>query len=412
MRHLIRSLPPAVSAPAMFVLLALLAALAPTPVAAQDSNFALSGTPPPSPAAAWTFTPSILYQGSRDDNVLLRTRGDQAPGDFLNLVNPKATLNFTGRRSQVDLSYDGAFLFYQQLGDLNSFEQHASLNARRAISRRVTLFVTDTAAAVPTTELVQFIAVPFIRTGSELNDLRSGLDVMLTKHTSMKVGYDFEWVSFQHDTPFARHLRGGHSHGGTFELRHGISPKTTVLADYHVSHAIIANNDTFDVQDADLGVAYQVTDATRVYAAGGVARVAVSDFGPARNGPAVRAGISRLNHRVAVDVTYSRSFVPAFAFGGTYQNEEIAGFVRVPISQRLYTHSSVAWRRNESLGGEFVNLTSLWTEAILGFAVQRWVRLEVFYSGSHQSAADIPGGVQGRNRIGFQIVAVKPLRVR
>jgi len=316
MRHLIRSLPPAANALALFVMLALLAALAPTPVAAQDSNFALSGTPPPAPAAAWTFTPSILYQGSWDDNVLLRTRGDQAPGDFLNLVNPKAALNFTGRRSQVDLSYDGAFLFYQQLGDLNSFEQHASLNARRAITRRVTLFVREAAAAVPTTELVQFIAVPFTRTGSELNNLQSGLDVMLTKRTSMKVGYDFDWVSFQHDTTLARQLRGGHSHGGTFELRHGISPLTTVLVDYNVRHAIISGNGTFDVQDADVGVERKITDATRVYAAGGVAHVAVSDFGPARNGPSVRAGISHLFHRTVANVAYSRSFVPAFGFGG------------------------------------------------------------------------------------------------
>ena len=393
------------------VALALVAALLPAPLAAQDSNFALSDAARPAPNAGWTFTPSLLYQAAWDDNVLLRGDGDQAPRDFLNILNPKAGVTFLGRRGQFDADYDGAFLFYRQLDTLNSYDQHARVSAQRLITRRVTLFVLEQAAAVPTTELVQFIAVPFTRTGSRLNDLRGGLDAALTKYTSMKVSYDFEWVRFDRDDPLAPLLRGGHSHGATIELRHAVSENTTLLGDYDVRHAIVVGHGTFDVQNADAGVERKLSDYTRIVLAGGVARVGVTDFGPARTGPAIRAGLTHQYQRAAIDLAYNRSYVPAFGFGGTYQNEEIAASLRLPLSQRLYTNSSVSWRRNEPLTQGDPSLRSVWVEGVVGYAVQPWVRLEAFYSGSRQTIGQ-PGSERARNRAGFQIVTVKPLRVR
>jgi hypothetical protein len=394
-----------------FVALVVMAALVPAPLAAQDSNFALSSTTRPAPVPGWTFTPSILYQGAWDDNVLLRGEGDEAPRDFLNILNPKADVTLLGRRGQLDASYDGAFLFYRQLETLNSYDQHARTTARRLITPHVALFVTDTFAAVPTTELVQFIAVPFIRTGSQLNDLRSGVEAALTKYTSMKVSYNFQWVKFDRDDPLAPLLRGGHSHGATLGLRHAISEDTTLVADYDVQHAIVVANGTFDVQNADIGIERKLSELTRLFLAAGVARVGVTDFGPARTGPAIRAGISQQYQRAALDLAYSRSYVPAFGFGGTYQNEEITASVRLPLSQRFYTNSSASWRRNEPLTRGDLSLASAWVEGVVGYAVQPWVRLEAFYSGSHQTI-DQPGGKRGRTRAGFQIVTVKPLRVR
>jgi hypothetical protein len=394
-----------------FVALALIAALLPAPLAAQDSNFALSGASRPVPTPGWTFTPTMLYQGAWDDNVLLRGEGDEAPRDFLNILNPKADVTFFGRRGQFAANYDGAFLFYRQLDTLNSYDQHARVAAERLITRRVTLFITDAAAAVPTTELVQFIAVPFVRTGSRLNDLRGGLAAALTKYTSMKVSYDFQWVRFDRDDPLAPLLRGGHSHGATIELRHALSESTALVADYDVRHAIVVGNGTFDVQNADVGVERKLSDYTRLFLAGGVARVGVTDFGPARTGPAVRAGLTHQYQRAAIDLVYNRSYVPAFGFGGTYQNEEVAASLRLPLAQRVYTNSSVSWRRNEPLTRGDLSLESIWVEGVLGYAVQPWLRVEAFYSGSHQTI-DQPGGERGRNRAGLQIVTVKPLRVR
>jgi hypothetical protein len=47
----------------------------------------------------------------------------------------------------------------------------------------------------------------------------------------------------------------------------------------------------------------------------------------------------------------------------------------------------------------------------VGWAAQRWVRLEAFYARAQQSTLR-PGGQVDRNRIGFQIVTSKPMRVQ
>src|SRR5437764_11071495 len=109
--------------------------LAVSPASAQGSNFALSGGPEPTrPSAGWVFTPSLLYQGAWDDNVLLRGAGDEAPSDFMNLVNPHADLTYQGKRTQFDALYDGGFAIYRQLDSLNSYDQHLRVSARRMVT--------------------------------------------------------------------------------------------------------------------------------------------------------------------------------------------------------------------------------------------------------------------------------------
>ena len=73
--------------------------------------------------------------------------GDEAVGDLLNVVNPRADVGFHGRRGQFDASYDGAFLLYHDLSTLNSYDQHTVSIARRRISPHVTLFVRNGFAA-------------------------------------------------------------------------------------------------------------------------------------------------------------------------------------------------------------------------------------------------------------------------
>ena len=76
-----------------------------SPAAAQDSTY---GTAPgtsssqssPALTGGWTFTPTIVYSGGWDDNVLVRGQGDEAPGDFVNVVNPEESiLQGRGQRS-------------------------------------------------------------------------------------------------------------------------------------------------------------------------------------------------------------------------------------------------------------------------------------------------------------------------
>jgi len=394
---------------------ALLAALAlgAEPAAGQEANLRPAPEANALAPVGWSLTPAIAYSGAWDDNVLVRGKGDTAPADFLNVINPRGTLDYNGPRGQVSGTYDGAFLLYRDLGSLDSYDQHGWIYARRLISRHVALFVRDSAASVPTTELAQFVAIPFERTGSRIDDLRSGIEIAFTKRTSIAAGYDFEWVDFDHSQPGAESLLGGHSHGGSANLRHTLNARLTLTADYSLQHAIVSTTaETFDVQNGSVGVEYKLSDLTHVLAAAGISRLASTAAFASRTGPAWRLGLSRHFRTADVDLGYARSFVPSWGFGGTMQNEEANARLRVPIARRIYTWGGVSWRRNDPLVAEIEPpLRSLWVEGSLGYAMTPYVHVEVFYGGTHQSI-DRPGGIIDRNRFGFQVITAKPMRIR
>src|SRR5437868_4585365 len=102
---------------ASVLLAALLAAVVvgPATAAAQESNFVAPAAANPQAAAGWSLTPSLSYSGAWDDNVLVRGNGDATAADFVSFVDPRATLDFNGRRGQIAASYDGAFEFYREL---------------------------------------------------------------------------------------------------------------------------------------------------------------------------------------------------------------------------------------------------------------------------------------------------------
>jgi hypothetical protein len=187
-----------------FGALAVAMCAATSPTAAQEPTYGTSSSGSLQLLrGGWTLTPTMVYSGSWDDNVLRRGQGDETAADFVNILNPRAQLDFNGRRAQLSGSYDGAFLLYRDLNTLNSYDQHGSLLARRLISPHVTLFGQNTFAAVPTTKLALLVAVPFTRTGSQIDDLHSGIEWALTKRTSLTASYHFSWVHFDENPEFS-----------------------------------------------------------------------------------------------------------------------------------------------------------------------------------------------------------------
>src|SRR5882672_7374413 len=106
-----------------FTIVLLAALLRSGAATAQDSNFVPTASANPQAPAGWTLTPTLVVGSSWDDNVLVRGKGDSAPGDVLSVLNPRATLDFNGARGQLSASYDGAALFYRDLNQLNSLDQ-------------------------------------------------------------------------------------------------------------------------------------------------------------------------------------------------------------------------------------------------------------------------------------------------
>jgi uncharacterized protein (PEP-CTERM system associated) len=381
-----------------------------TTVAEADRVFAQESG---SASGGWVLTPSLTYSTGWDDNVLIRGEGDSTPGDFLNVLNPRADIRFHGRRGQFDVNYDGAILLYHDLSTLNSYDQRAAASASRRISPQLSLFVRNSFALVPTTQTVELVGVPFLRTGSTVDDLQSGVEAILGKHTTLTAAYAFQWVRFDSDPIFAAQLHGGYSNGASISLRRGLSSRSAVVVDADFQHALVTEtNETFVVQNVIGGIHHQLSRNVRVFGMAGVSHLNVSASGPSNNtGPSFSAGVGRQFQAASGGLTYSQSFIPTYGFGGTMQNQELTGHLSLPLSRRLSQQSSVSWRRNESLVEGEPSLRSLWFTVALGYALHPAVRIEGFYDLAHQ-VIDRAGGVTNRNRLGFQLVTAKPVRIR
>jgi hypothetical protein len=370
----------------------------------------------PGVVPGWSVTPAMSFSGSWDDNVLFRGRGDDVTGDYASAITPRVGLDFNGRRGKVSGAYSGGFVMYRNLSSLNSFDQHANLTAQRRISRRFSLSTRNSISIAPTTELAELVGVPYVRTGSQVVALTGGLETTFTKRTSATVGYSFESVAFDEDPVLGIVLRGGHVHGGSFKMKHTLDEHLALTADYNRHDATIPGGDpitgveSFGIQGSHGGVEYKVSNALRVNGSLGFSRLSIGGGEDTRTGLSWRAGLSQDFERAAVSVGYSRAFTPSYGFGGTSENEELLSAVRVPLGRRMYSSGSFAWRRNTPLIDD-LRLRSISYGATVGYAVAAWMHFEGFYSTLRQNIAR-PGGQLDRNRVGFQVVTAKPVRIR
>jgi hypothetical protein len=370
----------------------------------------------PAPALAaptpggWTFSPAIAFNGAYDGNALVSSGG--APlSDFTTVINPRAELSFMGRRGDFAAAYDGSFVNYRDLDSLNSYDQRASAGGRRRLTPHVSIFGRGSIVSVPSTELLELVAVPFVRLGSTVGEIRGGVEAALNRRTSIEADYTAQSVAFGEDPDTGIELFGGHSHGGSFGLRHALNSRITLTGSYFLQRATVRELETFTVQHGMGGVDYKLNEHSSLSGAAGIARLGVSSFSEPRTGLALQAGFSQTFQVASLAVGFSRSFVPVYGFGGTSANSELIATAYVPLARRVIARSAFAWRRNEPLAATDLRLRSLWFDATVGYLVQPWISLEGFIDSTRQH---IPreDGTTSRTRIGFQITATKPLRIR
>jgi hypothetical protein len=371
-----------------------------------------AGSSQAQPSAGWNLTPALLMSRMFDDNVLLRGPGDPQEHDYINVVNPRGDLTYHGRRSDFSVHYDGAFVVYNQLDTLNSFEQRGGLSLKHRASKRNTFFVTSSLAASPTTELLQLSGIPYVRAGTLTNDTRAGVESLLSKTTSATFEAHFQEVRFDASQTYANLLLGGHSIGGDASLRHRLSERTTLTASADFQHASIgAAEQVFDVQHAMAGVEQRLARDTRVYVSGGISRLSVTQYGPARTGPSWSLGLEQHYRSTVIDLSFNRSFVPSFGFGGTMQNEDVTARVRLPLTRRIYTQGLASWSRQDPLAVEVPQLRSSWLEGSVGYAARPWFRIEAFVASTRQTAGR-PDALLEHTQYGVQVIASKPVRFR
>jgi hypothetical protein len=387
---------------------ALMLGLAVPAAAQQDMSAEM-----PSRTPGWSVTPGFTFGTIYDSNVALAsapadTRRTQ--GDRMLLAEPFGQLEYFSPRTEFSSGYQGYLRRYADVTQLNSFDQRGYVSLRRLATRRLTFFLHESYADVPTTDEVELNGVPFSRTGSQMNVLAGGFEARVTKFTDLSFRYENEWVQFDRAEAF---LTGGFVNGVRTELSHRLSNRLSVGGEYGLRFADL-NEGVHHVSFQDAGGTLHVglDPRTTVSVAGGWAFLNDQLLNAQRNGAYLRGEITHEARRATVGGSFERNFVPSFGFGGSNQSEQLRGFVRMPFDRnRLYVQASAAWRRSTPLIANELQLDTFWIRSTLGYSASRWLRLEGFHAFTRQDS-QVTGGEINRHRIGAQVVVSQPVRIQ
>ena len=380
----------------------------------------LDQAPPAGQTAGWVFTPSIGLGAAWDDNVLLVHPADKPPPDYASPVSPSLSLEYTGRRTQFSTGYDGSWVFYRNLSNLDSFDQSVRLSARHRATRRVTIFAQEHLALAPTTDALHLAGVPFYRIGTRTNAAGGGFEAALAERTTLRGAYTLRSVDFDANDVIGRELQGGHAHEFNLSLGRSISPRLTLGGDYAFNRAVVGDRqqdlelgqDRFSIQSGNITAQYRLSPTVDLSGGLGVAQLGGGRTHQGRTGPTWGVGVTRRGQRTVLAAAYRRSYVPSFGFGGTFQNEELTGSVLVPFARgRAYVNSSLSLFTNDPLELGEPSLNTLGLSSVLGYRTTRWLNAEVYYARSQQDTQRA-GGQLARNQVGFRLVAARPLRLR
>jgi hypothetical protein len=386
------------------------AALVATAAAASAQTFREAD---PGRTPGWVFTPTFVFSAAHDDNVTLAGHRAPSESDTLTVLTPVADLQYRGKHNWIGAGYGGSWSVYRTLDALNAFDQDVRFDSRHDLTRRVALVFHEQLSLRPTTDVLQLVGVPFLRTGSRMNDARGELRVLAARHTTVSASYGHEWVSFDENLEFARFLHGGVAHAFAGNVEQQVSPRLSVGAHYIFRRAIIADNaGRFDMQDGSGSVTYLVAPSLTLSGALGFARLTGATALASKTGPSWRLAAEQRLERVTLNASYVRSYVPSFGLGGTLQNEELTAGLHMPLARnRMYWQAGLSWRRNEPITAGEQSLKSLWLQTWVGYSIQRWLRVEGYFWRSQQDS-QYAGGRVDRNRIGIQLVTAMPMRIQ
>lgn len=385
-----------------------------SPAAAQPQPWS-----PERITAGWVFTPAIVFGGMWDSNVTIRNENNPATAEVVGLVNPKGEIDFSSRRAKFSAGYSGTLETYRKIDELTRYDQRGRLDARYQMRPRLQFNTRQMLTISPTTEQLELAGLLFTRVGSRMLDSRGGFVYDITQRSKLIADYNFQWVNFDRgseSSPDFIFLQGGHSHSPTAELTYQVAKRVDVGGVYAYRRTSIDGGEqVFDSQEALATIVVELGPATKVNAKGGLAHVSLARSTDTQTGPAFGGGISHTAGRVDLDASYERSFLPSFGFGGLSANEVFHAGVRVPIARgRMFAASGFTWRRTEPTlalaEGLVLSLDSYWLNSSFGYSVARWLRMEAFYTLTHQ-ASSAEGNVD-RTRIGIQFVTSKPMRIQ
>ena len=400
--------------PRQLLVIASIAALAVR--ASAQEGVATTGSAPTS-RPGWTLTPSFGVAETYDDNISMfgvRT-AEESNNDVIATYSPSADLHYTGKHSDFGVGYAGSFLAYRSFSGLNSWDQRGRITMKRQESERLTWSVVGNAAAVPTTDAVDLGGIPFRRAGTTIANASSTVDYRIDARNDINGSFGLQYVKFDHTELPGGFEPGGRAIDATGGWRHHLSARLAAGADYGIRRAITLGDTTpFTIHSVEGAADYEVSPSWSLSGSAGVVVVQQTFETQGRTGPAWRFTAMRHGSSITMQVSYLQSYIPSFAFGGTIKSQELGFGMHVPLfhSRHWYTDQSAMFRDDQPLT-DLVNqlpLRSLRTNSVIAWMPQPWVRIEGFYARAQQTSLQV-GGQMYRNRIGFQIVTSKPVRI-
>jgi hypothetical protein len=401
--------------PSPFRLIAIHAAVlalcagAPASVLAQQAETELQSWRIP----GWSFTPGVSIGAVFDSNVAIA--GPDVSGstksDTLLQVDPFGQLEFFSARTSFSSGYRGAVRRYFELRDLDSVDHRGYATLRHRITRRVSLFLDESFQQSPTTDALELNGLPFQRLGSRYNLLMGGVDARLTKSLDLNSRYEMTYVDFLGDGTAP--LNGGRVHGVHTALTHRFGERLSAGGEYGVRTADLNNGASqYMFHNAGGVLQYRTGERTTLDLSGGLTYLIDHTRNVTRSGPYVKAALVHHAQRATFGGEYNHSYAPSFALDGTHRSDEARAYIDMPFRRnRLYLQGSAAWRRTDPFVSTEAALDSRWVRSTLGYAIQRWLRLEGYHTFTSQDNR-LAGGRVTRHLAGVQVVVSEPMRIR
>jgi hypothetical protein len=394
----------------LFFVIALVALA--SPAAAQPAPWS-----PERITAGWVFTPAMVFGGMWDTNVTVRNEGVPQTEELVGILNPRGEIDFNGKRAKFSAGYSGFLETYRTLDDLTRYDQRGRLEARYTMTPRLVLQTRSQLTVSPTTDQLDVEGIlPFTRVGSRMATSVSGFTFDITRRLAVNTAYEFQWVGFDRPDaePDFRFLQGGYAHSPLTELTYALSRRMRIGAIYEYRHTVIdAGEEVFDTQKVLGTVEYRIGPDTRVSGRAGVDHLIVSDRFQSQTGPTYGGGINHHVGRATFDANFERAIVPSFGFGGMTASRSAHVSAQVPFAQgRMLWSGGVTYRRSDPVQASGFNITldAYYAQTTLGYSLTRWLRMEGFYSLTHQ-VSSARGNVD-RTRVGVQFVTSKPMRIQ
>jgi hypothetical protein len=394
---------------------AMVCALA-SPAAAQGAvGAALPGA---EPRPGWTLTPRFAFTSTYDDNITLFGQGsaEEQNDDYISSYAPELDLSFRGRRTRLSAGYSGSFLNYQTFSIFDRWQQRGSVDVRRDESQRLQWFGHASAAKSPSTETVDLGGIPFSHTGATMIESRAGVVYRFDMRDSISTSVQYQDVEFERPNEVREFLRGGHVMSLSSGYRRALNERIGIGVNYAFRQSFVSQDtEEFNIHSTHAAFDYDMSAAWSLRGGAGVTYLAATGSTPPQTGPSFQGSALWRGRTSTLQILYDRSFMASFGFGGTVRSQDVAVSYRAALfrSRRFYTDQSLIFRDSTPLIEQSgtLALRSLRTNSVLGWTPESWVRLELFYSRTQQTSLR-PGGRLDRNRVGFQIVTTKPMRMQ